>query len=25
VSQRERVFRLTPKMRLIALFDPRSR
>lgn len=25
LSQRERVFRLTPKMRLIALFEPRSR
>ena len=25
LSHRERVFRLTPKMRLIALFEPRSR
>ena len=25
MSHRERVFRLTPKIRLIALFDPRSR
>jgi len=25
VSHRERVFRLTPKIRLIALLEPRSR